>query len=103
MAQYPSLYSRSFQYWSIRHFPRQLRELYPPVLGNVSQEQIGGRLNPRALLEQNMSILIQAQHEIVNAGAVMSGVAVNVSVPDPDINAVNPACRIAIYDNVVGT
>ena len=72
---------------------------------NVSQDQIGGRLIPRSLVQQNGSALVQAQRKIIDTGAVMSGVAINVSqaVSSPDANAVNPYWRTALFDMVIGT
>ena len=72
---------------------------------NVSQYQIGGRLIPRSLVEDNISALVQAERKIMNSGigAIMSGVCLNVSVPDPTVNSVNPYWRTAMFDAVIGT
>ncbi|KAL8893389.1 MAG: hypothetical protein Q9192_005317 [Flavoplaca navasiana] len=72
---------------------------------NVSQLQIGGRLIPRSLVQNNISTLIQAQRSIVDSGvgAIISGVCVNVSIANTAVNSVNPVWRTALYDAVVGT
>ncbi|KAL8728061.1 MAG: hypothetical protein Q9166_005661 [cf. Caloplaca sp. 2 TL-2023] len=72
---------------------------------NVSQLQIGGRLIPRSLVENNISTLIQAEQSIVGSGigAILSGVCINVSVADPAINSINPVWRTALFDAVIGT
>ena len=72
---------------------------------NVSQYQIGGRLIPRSLVENNVSALVQAERQIIgkDPAFIMSGVCVNVSVPNPNINSVNPYWRTALFDAVIGT
>ena len=72
---------------------------------NVSQYQIGGRLIPRSLVENNVSALVQAERQIIGSGigAIMTGVCLNVSVANPAINSVNPYWRTAMFDAVVGT
>ncbi|KAI4146181.1 MAG: hypothetical protein LQ341_002161 [Variospora aurantia] len=72
---------------------------------NVSQLQIGGRLIPRSLVQNNISSLLHAQRSILGAGigAIVTGVCVNVSVADPAVNAVNPVWRTSLYDAVIST
>ncbi|KAL8906001.1 MAG: hypothetical protein Q9207_002286 [Kuettlingeria erythrocarpa] len=72
---------------------------------NVSNYQIGGRLIPRSLVQNNISALVQAERQIIGSGigAIMSGVCLNVSVSNSAINSVNPEWRTAIFDAVVGT
>ncbi|KAL8848121.1 MAG: hypothetical protein Q9221_006841 [Calogaya cf. arnoldii] len=72
---------------------------------NVSQYQIGGRLIPRTLVEDNLRGLIKAEREILDSspGIIISGVCVNVSVANPAVNSVNPYWRTALFDAVIGT
>ncbi|KAL8951590.1 MAG: hypothetical protein Q9222_002445 [Ikaeria aurantiellina] len=91
---------------NINEFPTYFDsyQWYDPP-SNVSQYQIGGRLIPRSLVQENVSALIQAERQIVSSsiGAVLSGVCVNVSVADPTMNSVNPYWRTALFDAVIGT
>lgn len=73
---------------------------------NVSEEQLGGRLIPRSLLENNLTALVEAERKIIDiapAGSIISAVCVNVSVANASMNSVNPAWRTAIFDAVLGT
>ncbi|KAI4173735.1 MAG: hypothetical protein LQ343_002738 [Gyalolechia ehrenbergii] len=72
---------------------------------NVSQYQIGGRLIPRSLVQQNVSALVEAERQIIGGspGIIMSGVCVNVSVANPAMNSVNPYWRTSLFDAVIGT
>ncbi|KAL9027762.1 MAG: hypothetical protein Q9196_003766, partial [Gyalolechia fulgens] len=72
---------------------------------NVSQHQLGGRLIPRSLVQQNVSALVEAERKIIGAspGIIMSGVCVNVSVANPAMNSVNPYWRTSLFDAVIGT
>ncbi|KAI4204971.1 MAG: hypothetical protein LQ350_000823 [Teloschistes chrysophthalmus] len=71
----------------------------------VAQAQIGGRLIPRSLVETNAPALIEAERRIVGTvtGTILSGVCVNVSVPDPSVNSVQPYWRTSVCDFVLGT
>lgn len=71
---------------------------------NVTEYNIGGRLIPRTLLTSQSSAtsLVNAYRFINEAGAVISGVNVNVSNGTKVPNAVNPAWRSSITSNVIG-
>jgi hypothetical protein len=71
---------------------------------NVTEYNIGGRLIPRTLLESQSSAtsLVDAYRFINEAGAVISGVCVNVSNGTKVANAVNPVWRTSITSNVIG-
>lgn len=74
----------------------------PP--NNVTEFQLGGRLIPRSIIEQNASGLIAALQTVNNNGAVISGVSVNATKKAGyPPNAVNPAWRTAAIDLVFGT
>lgn len=70
---------------------------------NVSQTNIGSRLVPRSLVQQNSSALVEAIRSITNSGATIKSTGLNVSqsVPSPDSNAVNPYWRNALLDMMV--
>ena len=84
-------------------FYQSFKMYNPPT--NVSQLQIGGRLIPRSLVENNISALVRAERRIIDSGvgAILSGVCVNVSIANPAINSVNPYWRTAIFDATIGT
>ena len=68
----------------------------------VAVFQIGGRLIPRSL--SNNSALMSALRNIVEHGALVSGVT--VSVPKKSgtpANSVNPVWRTTLFDAVLGT
>lgn len=71
----------------------------------VSENQVGGRLIPRSLVEKNNTALMSALRNLVDGGTLFSGVAFNVnhSVSSPDAVAANPYWRELIFDAVLGT
>ncbi|GFP56514.1 FAD-linked oxidoreductase sor8 [Trichoderma asperellum] len=71
---------------------------------NVTEYNIGGRLIPRTLLESQTSAtsVVNAYRFINEAGAVISGVNVNVSNGTKVPNSVNPVWRSSITSNVIG-
>ncbi|KAL8707004.1 MAG: hypothetical protein Q9201_000052 [Fulgogasparrea decipioides] len=78
------------------------RAMNPPT--NVSNIQIGGRLIPRSLVESNPQALMAALRSIAQKGALISGLALNVSQKHASTaNSVNPAWRDALFDAVIGT
>ncbi|KAI0844755.1 FAD-binding domain-containing protein [Daldinia vernicosa] len=70
---------------------------------NVSNINVGGRLIPRTLVEENNEALTAAIRNITYSGALFSGVSFNVSRHAPDSVAANPYLRDAIFDAVVAT
>jgi hypothetical protein len=71
---------------------------------NITDELLGGRLIPRAVVEQNLTELVSVFRSIVerDSGLIISGVVVNSSRgPYPD-NGVNPAWRDALMSVVIG-
>ncbi|OTB13179.1 hypothetical protein K445DRAFT_76648 [Daldinia sp. EC12] len=70
---------------------------------NVSNINIGGRLIPRTLVEENNDSLTAAIRNITYSGALFSGVSFNVSRHTPDSIAANPYLRDAIFNAVVAT
>ncbi|KAI0109862.1 FAD-binding domain-containing protein [Daldinia grandis] len=70
---------------------------------NVSNINIGGRLIPRTLVEENNEALTAAIRNITYSGALFSGVPFNVSRHVPDSIAANPYLRDAIFNAVVAT
>lgn len=72
---------------------------------NVSENQVGGRLIPRSLVEKNNTALMSALRSLVDGGTLFSGVAFNVnhSVSSPDVVAANPYWRESLFDAVLGT
>ena len=75
----------------------------PPI--PVNNIQLGGRLIPRSLVETQTAAFTSALRAIVEQGALVSGVAVNVSrnTGSSTANSVNPAWREAILDIVIVT
>lgn len=73
----------------------------PPV--NVSNLNIGGRLIPRGLVENN-TLLGASVRKIASSpyGAVFSGVSFNVSMHHADSVAANPYWREAAFSAVIG-
>lgn len=71
---------------------------------NITEYNIGGRLIPRTLLESQSSAtsVVNAYRFINEAGAVISGVNVNVSNGTKVPNSVNPVWRSSITSNVIG-
>ncbi|KAK2002344.1 FAD binding domain-containing protein [Colletotrichum falcatum] len=72
----------------------------------VTEYNIGGRLMPRTLVADDASAtnLTETLRSIVNDGALISGLSINVARPDGAVpNAVNPAWRTALFSAVVGT
>lgn len=72
----------------------------PPV--EVANLNVGGRLIPRALLENDNTLLGDAVRNITSQGAVFSGVSLNVSMHPADSVAANPYWREAAFDAVIG-
>lgn len=72
---------------------------------NVSQNQVGGQLIPRSLVEKNNDALVAAIRNIIDSGALFSGVSFNVahSVSSPDAVGANPYWRESIFSAVLGT
>ncbi|OCL08733.1 FAD-binding domain-containing protein [Glonium stellatum] len=94
-----------YQYYS-QEFPTYL-ESYKAMNTpwEVSENQVGGRLIPRSLVEKNNTALMSALRNLVDGGTLFSGVAFNVnhSVSSPDAVAANPYWRELIFDAVLGT
>lgn len=73
---------------------------------NVSNAQLGGRLIPKSLIEDNSTALLDALRTLTdNFGIEVSGVTLNVSqgTSAPGGNSVNPIWRTAVFDCVLGT
>lgn len=74
----------------------------PP--SNVTEFQLGGRLIPRSIIENNVSGLVAALQTVNNNGAIISGVSVNATKKAHyPSNSVNPVWRTAAIDLVFGT
>lgn len=71
---------------------------------DVANLNIGGRLIPRSLVENDSAALAAAVRNITSTGAVFSGVTFNVSwnAPESGIGA-NPYWREAVFSAVFGT
>ncbi|KAJ5248565.1 FAD/FMN-containing dehydrogenase, partial [Penicillium chermesinum] len=73
---------------------------------NVTEDNIGGRLIPRSVVDNQTEALLDRFREIADAGAVLSGISVNASLVHRNQtlppNSVNPAWRDAAIDIVVG-
>lgn len=73
-------------------------------LSNTTNFQLGGRLIPRSVVEQNTGGLTSALRYINENGAVVSGVSVKADLkPETPQNSVNPVWRTAVFDAVLGT
>ncbi|KAK4493712.1 hypothetical protein PRZ48_014897 [Zasmidium cellare] len=73
---------------------------------NVSNAQLGGRLIPKSLIEDNSTALLDVLRTYTDDfGLVVSGVTLNVSQAElpPGGNAVTPVWRTAVFDAVLGT
>ncbi|KAF2458352.1 FAD binding domain protein [Lineolata rhizophorae] len=72
---------------------------------NVSDHQLGGRFIPRTLIDDNNESFLATVRNMVDGGALFSGVAFNVTdaVPSPDTVAAHPLWRESIMHAVVGT
>ena len=71
----------------------------------VANMQLGGRLIPRSVVENNVTQLLDAFRTgpLSYPGGVISGVSINVTKKaDVAPNAVLPAWREALFDCVVG-
>ncbi|PWY82102.1 FAD binding domain protein [Aspergillus heteromorphus CBS 117.55] len=69
----------------------------------VTEYQLGGRLIPRTVVDNNLPALINALRSITGYGAIISGISLNVSRVDVPNNAVTPSWRDAQIDIVLGT
>lgn len=92
-----------YQYSSTTH-PNWLAAYGSTGSWNVSNHNLGGRLIPRSLVENEPDELLKAIRHIASQ-AVMSGVTFNVAngVSSPDEVAVNPYLRETLISAVVGT
>ena len=72
---------------------------------NVSQNQLGGRLIPRSLIEEDNESFMAALRNIVDSGIIFSGVSFNVTkgVSSPDAIGANPYWRQTLFSAVLGT
>ena len=98
-------YQIQYEYYS-QEFPTYLQSYKAMnTPWNVSENQVGGRLIPRSLVEKNNTALMSALRSLVDGGTLFSGVAFNVnhSVPSPDVVAANPYWRESLFDAVLGT
>ncbi|KAF2870143.1 FAD/FMN-containing isoamyl alcohol oxidase MreA [Massariosphaeria phaeospora] len=75
-----------------------------PNSWNVSDYNLGGRLIPRSLVEQDLESILSAIRYI-SENAFMSGVSFNAQhgVSDPDEVGVNPYMRQSLFNIAVGT
>ncbi len=90
----------------VRQFPGYLEEFTAmqfPV--QVGFSQIGGRLIPRSVVENNNEALTSAYRYIADAGGYIFGIALNVSkaVAGNVYNSVNPAWRETLVHTVLAT
>ncbi|PVH95572.1 FAD-binding domain-containing protein [Periconia macrospinosa] len=67
----------------------------------VSNLNIGGRLIPRELIDNDISALTASIRNITTRGALFSGVSFNVSQFEPESIGVNPYWRRSAFDAVV--
>lgn len=91
--------------YHIDQFPSYLdsRNQYNPS-ANITEFNLGGRLLPRTLAESDEGLdkMVQAIRDVNNAGAVLSGIVVNVSKGQKVPNSVNPTWRTSIISAVLG-
>jgi hypothetical protein len=75
-----------------------------PPWATVAKVQIGGRLIPREVVEQQNAELMKITRDVVDDGAMYVGLAFNVSksVPSPDYVSANPNWRKCIISTVIG-
>ncbi|RJE17854.1 isoamyl alcohol oxidase [Aspergillus sclerotialis] len=96
-------YNMTYNY-DIREFPSfwaSYQEMNPP--SNITEFQLGGRLMPRSTIENNTTALINSLQKIIQYGAIVSGISLNVSRILPPDNAVNPAWRDTGIHITLGT
>lgn len=88
----------------IDDFPTYLDAYHAVVpVSNVTEYNIGGRLIPRSLVENNTTALVDTLKYIASEGAVISAVSANVSSYPLDVaNSVNSVWRSSIYSIVIG-
>jgi len=72
-----------------------------PVM-NLTELNLGGRLIPRDVVQGDVKGLTSAMRAITVAGAVISGVTLNVGQQLHPDNAVTPVWRTAVFDAVIG-
>jgi hypothetical protein len=91
---------------TIQQFPGFLQEFNAMAYDTaVANGQLGGRFIPRSVVEKNTTELIAAYRYITERGAVLAGIAVNVSreVVGDVWNSVNPKWRDILVSNVIQT
>ena len=72
-------------------------------VNNVTEYNVGGRIIPRSLVETNSTALVDTFKYIIDEGAIISGVSVNVSSQPLDVqNSATPAWRTSIFNIVLG-
>ncbi|KAJ5937087.1 FAD/FMN-containing dehydrogenase [Penicillium verhagenii] len=96
----------SYSYF-IEEFPTwysSFETMSPDV--NITADDLGGRFIPRSLVDTDSSTLVERFRNIVNYGAVVSGISVNASISYATkyfpTNSVNPAWRDLAIGIVVG-
>ncbi|KAI2780737.1 FAD binding domain-containing protein [Daldinia loculata] len=93
-----------YQY-AVKDFPNFLDSFHSMSADpNVTQANIGGRLIPRSLLSNDsVATLTDALRFVVDEGAILSGLSVNVNRTPSAPNSVNPLWRSTAFSSVFGT
>jgi hypothetical protein len=97
---YDASYAQSASY--VDHFNTYLGPL-PFGNLNVGIAQYGGRLIPRATIQQNNSALTQTVRNIASNGVTFIGIALDVSSHATSANSVLPAWRSALVSATLST
>ena len=97
---YKATYTEFDSYY--QHYSTYMGPLPYGNLG-VSEYQYGGRLIPRATLEQNSTAMGDVLRSLTSQGVIAVGVGMDVSHPTNVSNAVFPALRNAAITMQIGT